>query len=322
MFVLMPLVGMTQTFKVLTPYGRASFRGLSAPSASVVWVSGTGLVGRSVDGGSSWRWASVPGFERRDFRDVVAYDSLTAVIMAVDTPAVILRTSDGGVHWSPVLFDNTPGMFLDAMDFLGAKGIVVGDPVGGRFYLAMTQDSGRSWLPFSDGIRPVADSGEGCFASSGTNIRLLLQDGLPYAFVSGGPVSRLFTGSGAVTLPLLNGAVSTGANSIGISGAHWIVVGGDFAHDSVSRGNCLISSDGGVHWRAPASGPLGYRSCVVHLSGASWLCCGTSGVDVSTDDGDHWRSLSRESYHVAVSSGGVVYLAGAHGRVARLERGR
>lgn len=315
LFVLLPLSGFSQ---LVAARPGVSLRGLSSPSATVVWTSGSGgTVGRSVDAGNHWTWISVPGYARRDFRDIYAYDSNTAVVIAVDTPAVILRTSDGGVNWLPVLFDDTPGMFLDAMDFMGAKGIVVGDPVGGRFYLAMTQDSGRTWLPFSDGIRPAADSGEGCFASSGTNIRLLLQDGLPYAFVSGGPVSRLFTGSAVVRLPVLQGAVSTGANSIGISGPHWIIVGGDFAHDSTRAGNCLISSDGGAHWRAPASGPFGYRSCVVHLSGPSWLCCGTSGVDFSGDNGEHWVSSLKQSYNVAVRSGRWVFMAGAHGRVFR-----
>jgi photosystem II stability/assembly factor-like uncharacterized protein len=209
-------------------------------------------------------------------------------------------------------------MFLDAMSFKGHKGIVVGDPVGNRFYLAMTQDDGRTWTSFADGIRPPADSGEGCFASSGTNIALLLEPGLPFVFVSGGPSSRVFTSVYGRELPLLQGAVSTGANSIGVDNAHWVIVGGDFMHDTVSSGNCVYSLDAGAHWLSPHIPPHGYRSCVVHVFGDTWLCCGTSGIDVSTDGGDHWKLVSRESYHAAAVSGHTVYLAGARGRVARL----
>ena len=320
--LLLPAFGLAQT--LLATHPPTSLRGLSAPSQGVVWTSGTGgTVGRSTDGGEHWTWITVPGFAKRDFRDVEAFDALTAVIMAVDTPAVLLRTADGGAHWTEVFRDETPGMFLDAMDFKGAKGIVVGDPIamdaGPRFYLAMTQDYGKTWTPFSGGIRPLADSGEGCFASSGTNIRLLLRPALPYAFVSGGPKSRLFVNVSGTPLPLLQGAVSTGANSIAIDDNHWVIVGGDFAHDTIAKGNCVYSIDGGVHWLQPRVPPHGYRSCVIHLSGAKWLCCGTSGIDISSDGGDHWTLLSRESYHVAAASGHSVYLAGAHGRVARLD---
>ncbi|WP_133999246.1 beta propeller repeat protein [Dinghuibacter silviterrae] len=300
-----------------------SFRGLSV-QGSVIWVSGTGgTVGRSTDGGSHFFWTSVPGFAKKDFRDIEAFDSSTAVIMGIDTPAVILRTTDGGVHWTEVFRDGTPGMFLDAMSFKGAKGIVVGDPVhtftGDRFYLAMTINYGKTWTAFSDGIRPPADSGEGCFASSGTNIRLLLEPGLPYVFVSGGPSSRVFTNVYGHKLPLIQGFVSTGANSIATDGAHWVIVGGDFAHDTVTRGNCVYSVDGGAHWLAPHTPPHGYRSCVVHVSGDTWLCCGTSGIDVSNDGGDHWKLVSRENFHVAAVAGRTVYLAGARGRVSKLD---
>lgn len=337
--LLIQLSSIAQTIHPLTAHPPTSIRGLVA-LGSVVWASGTGgTVGRSTDGGQHWSWMTVPGFSTRDFRDIAAFDSSTAVIMAVDTPAVLLRTEDGGGHWTEVFRDGTPGMFLDAMDFRGGKGIVVGDPVGtatgSRFYLAMTLNYGRTWTAFSDGIRPLADSGEGCFASSGTNIRLLLQPSTPYAFVSGGPSSRLFVNTTGARLPLLQGAVSTGANSIATDSNHWVIVGGDFAHDTVSGGNCLYSIDGGAHWLVPHTPPHGYRSCVIHVYGSTYVCCGTSGIDVSHDGGDHWRLLSRESYHVAANAGaGVgaasrsgaasgsghsVYLAGAHGRVARLD---
>jgi hypothetical protein len=319
-----------QRLQILNAHPPASLRGLCAPAPGILWTSGSsGTVGRSTDGGVHWTWIPIPGFEKRDFRDIEAFDSNTALIMGIDTPGVILRTSDGGAHWNTVFRDETPGMFLDAMDmaFDHTGGVVVGDPVetpsGKRFYLCTTVDGGKTWRPIIEAERPMADSGEGCFASSGSNIAFTADRDLGYfAFVSGGPNSRLFRSRPGAwdSLPLRKGATTTGANSIGINGTNWIVVGGDFQHDTLATGNCAYSLDHGRHWQVPHTPPHGYRSCVKHITGLTWLCCGTSGVDVTYDGGDHWKRISTESFHVAAypGSGKSVYLAGARGRIAEL----
>ncbi|HAI83848.1 MAG TPA: oxidoreductase, partial [Chitinophagaceae bacterium] len=118
-----------------------SYRGISVVNEQVLWVSGSkGTVLKSTDGGNTLRQMKVAGYEQRDFRDIHAFDSNTAVIMAVAEPAVILRTTDGGNSWQLVLIDSTKGMFLDAMDFNGSRGIVVGDPIKHRFYMATTNN--------------------------------------------------------------------------------------------------------------------------------------------------------------------------------------
>lgn len=46
---------------------RVSLRGLSVVNDSLVWASGSGgTVARSADGGRSWTWLTVPGYEKRD----------------------------------------------------------------------------------------------------------------------------------------------------------------------------------------------------------------------------------------------------------------
>ena len=121
---------------------RKSFRGLSVINDQVIWVSGSsGTVGRSIDGGLHVDWMTVPGFEKTDFRDIAAFDDQTAIIMAIAEPAVILKTADAGKSWRTVFKDSTKGMFLDAMDFFDAKkGAVIGDPIHGKFFLAITND--------------------------------------------------------------------------------------------------------------------------------------------------------------------------------------
>ncbi len=316
------------TIQLLTTGPHSDLRGLSAVNDEIVWVSGSGgTVGKTLDGGKTWTWMTVPGYEKGNFRDIEAFDGKVAIIMAIDTPAVILKTIDGGKTWKLVYENKTPGMFMDAMEFWNYdSGIVVGDPINGRFFITRSFDGGNSWhdIPFSE--LPKADSGEGCFASSGTNIRSL--DRSTACFVSGGPRrSRLFIRDKAIDLPILQGTTSTGANSVAVKdhktlhgGLHLIVVGGDFSKDTMVEKNCFLTDDGGKTWIRPIMPPHGYRSCVEYIGGNNVLTCGTSGVDISYDNGMNWQLLTTTGYHVCrlAKKGKAVFLAGSRGRVAKL----
>ncbi|MDP4247321.1 MAG: YCF48-related protein, partial [Bacteroidota bacterium] len=304
-----------------------SLRGLSAVDDKIVWVSGSnGTVGRSLDGGKTWDWITVKGYEKRDFRDIEAFDGKTALIMGIAEPAIILKTLDGGHTWKEVYRNDTPGMFLDAMEFWNKdSGIVLGDPVNGRFFVARSFDGGDSWHEIPTKELPEADSGEACFASSGTNVRKLDREGA--CFVSGGLRSRLFIRDKTIDLPILQGRATTGANSVAIrdntklhGGTFLIVVGGDFSKDTSREKNCVITGDGGKTWSSPIVPPHGYRSCVEFIGQKGFLCCGTSGVDISLDGGMDWELISTEGFHVCrkAKKGSAVFLAGSGGRVARL----
>ncbi|HWK05604.1 MAG TPA: hypothetical protein VNS58_18315 [Puia sp.] len=326
-------VGPTEVFvpptgvQILTNGPHSSLRGLSAVNDKILWVSGSGgTVGRSLDGGDSWDWITVPGYEKRDFRDIEAFNAKTAIIMAISEPANILKTTDGGKTWKMVYENKTAGMFLDAMEFWNSNsGIVVGDPINGRFFIARTFDGGNSWQDIPFDKLPKADSGEGCFATSGTNIRNLDKD--EACFVSGGPRSRIFIRDKAIDLPLIQGTTTTGANSVAVKdhkklkgGQHLIVVGGDFAKDTSQKKNCYLTNDGGATWIRPTTPPHGYRGCVEYIGGNSVLCCGTSGVDISYDNGMNWKVIATAGYHVCrlAKKGKTVFLAGSDGRVAKL----
>ena len=202
--------------EMLTSGTQTSLRGLSVVNDNVVWVSGSsGTVGKTTNGGKNWKWYTVKGFEKKEFRDIEAFDATTALIVAVDEPGYILKTSDGGESWKVVYENKTKGMFLDAMEFWDEKsGTVVGDPVNGRFFITKSSDGGNSWQDEPAENCPAADSGEACFASSGTNIRAL--DANKTVFVSGGKRSRVFTAKSAIDLPIIQGKETTGANSIAV----------------------------------------------------------------------------------------------------------
>lgn len=298
-----------------------SFRGLSVVNNNVLWVSGSkGTVGRSIDGGATWKWVKVPGFEKTDFRDIEAFDKNTAIIMGVADPAYILRTSDGGNTWQTVYENKTPGIFLDAMEFWNDRsGIVIGDPINNHFFIQRTFDGGKTWQSIPENNKPVADSGEACFASSGTNIRKLTKS--EAVFITGGLSSHIFIRHQKILLPIIQGTQSTGANSIAVKNKKtMIVVGGDFTKKDDMTKNCVLTNDGGLTWQFPENSPKGYRSCVEYLSKKKWVTCGLNGVDISNDDGKNWTSISSGSFHVVrkAKNGNAVYFAGNNGRIGKM----
>ena len=309
-----------QTVKLLTSERKVSIRGLSVVSDKVIWVSGSGgTVGRSVDGGNNWQWFTVKGFEKNDFRDIEAFDETSAVIMAVAEPAYILRTADGGNTWKVVYENKTKGMFLDAMEFWNENsGIVVGDPIDNKIFIARSFDGGINWKPIHPDLRPAVDSGEAMFASSGTNVRKMTNQ--EAVIITGGLRSRLLIRDSKIDLPILQGKESTGANSIAVNNKTMIVVGGDFNDKDASAKNCFITTDKGKTFTAPATAPHGYRSCIEYINKKTWITCGLNGIDISTDDGANWQWISKEGFHVCrkAKKGNAVFFAGSNGRIGKL----
>ncbi|HTE13358.1 MAG TPA: hypothetical protein VK645_20405, partial [Chitinophagaceae bacterium] len=66
-----------QQIELLTTGNKTSIRGLSVVTDKVIWASGSkGTVARSTDSGRTWKWFTVAGFEKRDFRDIEAFDAV------------------------------------------------------------------------------------------------------------------------------------------------------------------------------------------------------------------------------------------------------
>jgi photosystem II stability/assembly factor-like uncharacterized protein len=310
-----------QTIQLLDSAKTTSIRGLSVVNDDIVWVSGAnGMIGRSVDGGASFTWNKVDGFAKADFRDIEAFDANTAIIMGIDTPAVILKTTDAGKTWKIVFKDKRPGMFLDAMEFFNEKsGVVIGDPINGKIFIAVTVNGGATWRPMPESLSPAAEKGEAMFASSGTNVRKLGKEEL--LFITGGTYSRLFIRNNKLLLPIIQGKETTGANSLAVwDKKTFAIVGGDFTNATSTEKNCVLTKNAGNTFISPTTPPSGYRSCVEYLSKSKLITCGITGVDVSEDGGMNWRNISAEGFHVVrkAKKGKAVYLAGGKGRVAKL----
>jgi photosystem II stability/assembly factor-like uncharacterized protein len=339
-FVLLPLPAFlfAQNIQTLAQKGNISFRGLSVVNDSVIWISGTnGTVGKSLDGGRTWSWMNVPDCSASDFRDIYAFNKNTAIVMAITKPAMLLRTDDGGGSWQKVFQDSS--LFLDAMDFSGADGAVVGDPVKGKMLLLSSNDYGRTWLKDTGDNVPEMKEGEAFFAASGANIKLVEEEGALYkVLVSGGKVSRLYLPgvTAPAVIPIVQGKETTGANAIAISpaisenitqsGVIAVIAGGDFNDPKNSFQNCVLMgfdvTKNEPFFVQPKTSPSGYKSSIIFIDDKKMVACGTSGVDVSEDGGNNWKHISDESFHICQKSkqGNAVFLAGANGKIAQLIR--
>src|SRR5215813_5378152 len=72
--------GHSPMIEMLTSGTNTSLRGLSVVNDNVVWVSGSnGTVGRTTNGGKNWKWVTVKGFEKNEFRDIEGFDGATAL---------------------------------------------------------------------------------------------------------------------------------------------------------------------------------------------------------------------------------------------------
>jgi photosystem II stability/assembly factor-like uncharacterized protein len=304
----------------------ASLRGLHAVSPQVVWASGThGTYLLTTDAGAHWKAATVAGAETLDFRDVEAFDSNAAFLLASGEGAAsrLYKTADGGQHWTLLFTNPDEKGFFDALAFWDrAHGIILGDPVKGSFAIFTTGDGGVTWQRQQTA---AALPDEGAFAASGTC--LVVKGAREAWFATGGPgAGRVFrsvdggkTWSVAPT-PLSGESKSAGIFSLAFANSkHGIAVGGDYQKPRESARTAAVTDDGGKTWRAPRGGGLtGYRSGVVFMLRNTEIAVGTGGTDVSTDGGDSWRSVSESSFNAVASAGGTVWAVGPKGAIARL----
>ncbi len=316
---------------------RASLRAIFPIDEHTAWASGAnGTVLRTSDGGVEWLDVSVPKAEGLDFRNLHAFDARTAIVISAGSPALAFRTSDGGDSWKLVYEDSAADVFVDAVMFWDSeRGLAYGDPLNGRLYLLATADGGVTWQLREDA--PVVSVGEAGFAAScsslmacGDRVACL---GLGGAAVGDAPqagrarVLRTADGGGnweTIWTPLPADASSGIFSLATLDDRRLVAVGGNYQQPEDDANNIILSSDGGRTWEVP-SGPLprGYRSCVAagSIHGQRlFICVGTTGCDLSVDDGRSWSPLSDEEFHAIrfAANGKAAWAVGPDGHVARL----
>jgi photosystem II stability/assembly factor-like uncharacterized protein len=304
----------------------ADFRGLCAVSPNVAWVGGTkGTFGRTTDGGKTWFVGTVPDANGLDFRDVEAFGQDTAHLLSAGPgeESRIYKTTDGGKTWKLQFKNTEPGAFFNAIAFWDEQhGIALSDPVDGRFHLIVTDNGGATWAPLPEKSRPVALPKEGAFAASGTCLVTRGQNDVWFC-TGGARAARVFHSADrgktwtVGETPLLAGLESAGAFSIAFRDRdHGVIVGGDYRKPDSTEATGAVTADGGKTWKLIEK-PLPFRSGVAWAKDR-WVAVGTSGSDVSVDDGASWKPLDRERYNsVAFTATGDGWAVGPKGRIVK-----
>jgi photosystem II stability/assembly factor-like uncharacterized protein len=328
-------------FDLQDSHSTASFRGIHSLGNGTAWASGTeGTVLHTADGGKNWqRCTTPPDAEKLDFRGIQAFDQNTAIVMSSGKGDLsrLYKTTDACKTWKLVFTNPDKDGFWDAIQFINAKrfpkekdfGMLVGDPVDGRFVIFLTFDSGEHWERQLKEA-PPSQAGEGLYAAS--NSSLSVTSFRERSFVTGGPEgSRLITftmypgdttqkgdldanvapGSkpfyfnakrrwGAVALPLAAGA-SAGGFSIAsrpiapsdLAGQVRVMVGGDYKNPDSHQGTASFNSPSlSSGFKPSQTPPHGYRSAVAYdAKTKTWITVGPNGTDISHDDGRNWTAL-------------------------------
>jgi len=338
----------------------ASLRGIDSVDGKIAWASGAGgTVLKTTDGGTHWLKCAVPDAAADgatlDFRGIQAWDAKTAIAMTSGPgeKSRLYKTSDGCKTWE-LLFVNpdAPGGFFDSFWLNGLHGLLLGDPVGGKFALFRTSNGGKSWKAVSQEGLALNERSLAAFAASNSCIargnRLFAK-----GFAAGGKggavlFSRIDDPDDDESTALLtklvrkkpvwksspialaSGSESSGAFAIayrspvmtGIcedcafsENARFMAVGGDYTKPNESAGTAAWSADGGEHWTAAARMPHGFRSAVQWSDALrAWVAVGTNGSDISRDDGKSWAALDDGNWN-ALS---LPFAVGPNGRIARL----
>lgn len=260
-------------------------RDIEAVSATTAYamVAGndTARIYKTTDGGQHWERQyndTRPGI----FLDGIAFwDEQHGIAMGdpMEGRLVVLRTEDGGAHWTQLATAAAPLAQQGEAGF-AASGTAI--TVGA---------DGRAWI------------GTGGSAGAGRVFR-------------SADFGRTWQVS---ETPIPAGASSRGIFSLAFADfLHGVAVGGDYSDPQARRPNVAITKDGGKTWeRGDTTTATDYLSAVAYMDAEplQLVAVGTAGMFTSSDGGKTWSRINTDSYN-AVTAGKRVVAAGEGGHVA------
>lgn len=256
------------------PIESSSVRAIEVVNDSVVWFGGSnGKWGYTLDNGKHWKIETMDHLgQNPEFRSIARLSDGTIFLVSVQKPAAIFRSKDMGLHWDIVYEADETDAFFDALEFWDdEKGILLGDPIDGCFYIATTQDGGNTWAKVDCSVLPSAQQDEYPFAASNTNIAL---NGDNVWIGTGGKNgSRIYFSPDrgeswkVFPSPMISGEAMTGIYSIDFYNTDiGIIAGGNWENVKDSTKSIYSTNDGGKTWSyLPVEDGKGYISCVQYI---------------------------------------------------------
>lgn len=252
-----------------------------------------------------------------EFR-AVAHTATDFFMLSIDNPALLYKTGDYG-NMELVYEEHHEGVFYDAMVFWNDnEGIAVGDSMDGCLSIIITRDGGYNWKKTACDKLPKAEAGEGAFAASNTNIKIV--GNKTWIGTTAGNIyiseDKGLTWD-VVKTPIAHTKPTEGIYSIDFyDELHGFAIGGDYMNPDANIANKIKTSDGGKSWQLVAENQNpGYSSCVQFIpnsNGKELVVVGFNGVNFSNDFGATWKQLSDDSFHtIRFLNDSVAYAAGS-----------
>ncbi len=329
------------TVDVLRPGPAVPLYALSTVNFEI-WAGGAGAaLVRSTraarDLSTTWTSGQIGDDPSFVVRDIELVNRTTLVALATDDAgrSRVYLSVNAGATWTLVLRDARPEGSWRALAMWPYRydGVLLGDPVDGRFTVLTTHDAGATWRRPDLLAPPEALPGE----------RLLTEDGSCLTvgpnnevwFGTGGSTARVFrSGDKGLTwevadTPLARGHGRAGVYSISfLTRSIGIAVGGDPDAPDERTGSAAWTFDSGHSWSATVEvPPAGFRSSVVFthiveraILGTTAVAVGPSGADLSLDYGRTWHPMPAaalpgeravELTTVAAQDGGRDFVAAA-----------
>jgi hypothetical protein len=263
----------TQTWSEQTSGVTTQLTSISAVNDSVVWVCGySGRVLRTTNGGMNWVSVnSAPIPTTLDLHNVFALDANIAMVCGSGTTAYVFRTSNGGANWTQV-FSQTGGFFNGIWMLTNQAGLLVGDPVGGRWSMFKTLDGGLSWDSAGQYLQQNG-------SEAGWNNALFLD-----------PIGGIWFGTNNSRIYFTPNGVNWLSESTGgqiNSYAVWF----NTATKGMTGGNAsLITTTAGLVW-LPTIGTLPGTANVGGITGNNsnwWIVRQSTAIYYSSNDGVSW----------------------------------
>lgn len=259
LFLLLSLQSFAQKEKIRVNFystiPNISIRALEVLNDSTVWfAANNGVWGYTENAGKSWKIDSIK-YENKlpQFRSIAVLDVNTVLLLSIESPALLYKTTDKGKHWNLVYTNNNKDIFFDCMKFKNDKiGYAIADPIEGCIPIITTTDAGNTWNEIPCNANSKSFKNEGFFASSNSNITFA---GDQLYLATGGIQSRVLRYTPSenkyqiVAAPLLQGEKMGGIFSINFHNKNTgVVVGGNYDKQDSLITSIAFTRNSGKTW--------------------------------------------------------------------------
>jgi photosystem II stability/assembly factor-like uncharacterized protein len=258
-----------------------------------------------------------------EFR-AIAHNTEDVFVLSAGSPALLYKTGGNG-KFELVYKEEGEAVFYDAMTFWNkTEGIAIGDSMNGCLSILITRDAGKTWVKQDCSTLPKAGDGEGAFAASNTNIKII--GNKTWIATTNGNI--LYSEDKGKVWELISTEFISKEATQGIYSIDFydekigFAIGGDFTKPEAATANKAITKDGGKTWSLVADGVApGYKSCVQFVpndNGLGIVTVGFTGISYSADMGTTWEQLSDEGFYTLRFKNDSVAYAAGKGRVSKL----